>query len=156
MTWRPMREWMYSSNILDLGTGSMWVVNFKPRPLYPRRIANMHTLDQCFSTAEPSSFRNKIYRTAVSQRLRTTALDIIGSPLGKFIHVVSTVRRRRSPKIMGPWATVQSANSVKRSWLYVLINHSIQHRTSFFYFRNRTAKECVGYCTLRVPCSVLD
>jgi hypothetical protein len=29
-------EWRYSSTILDLGTRCRWVVNFTPRPLYPR------------------------------------------------------------------------------------------------------------------------
>jgi hypothetical protein len=31
-----MREWKYSSIILDLGTRWRWVVSFMPRPLYPQ------------------------------------------------------------------------------------------------------------------------
>jgi hypothetical protein len=31
-----MKEWRYSSTILDLGTRWSWVVSFTPRPLYPR------------------------------------------------------------------------------------------------------------------------
>jgi hypothetical protein len=36
MPWRRMREWKYSSAILDLGIRLKWVVNFTPRPLYLR------------------------------------------------------------------------------------------------------------------------
>jgi hypothetical protein len=34
--WGRMGEWRYISTIHDLGTRRMWVVNFTPRPLYPR------------------------------------------------------------------------------------------------------------------------
>jgi hypothetical protein len=34
--WRRMREWRYSSTILDLGSRQRWVVSFTPLPLYPR------------------------------------------------------------------------------------------------------------------------
>jgi hypothetical protein len=34
-SWRPIREWKYSSVIIDLGTRWRWVVSFTPRPLYP-------------------------------------------------------------------------------------------------------------------------
>jgi hypothetical protein len=36
MPWGHIREWRYSSTILDFGTRWRWVVSFTPRPLYPR------------------------------------------------------------------------------------------------------------------------
>jgi hypothetical protein len=36
MPWRRLREWRYSSTILDHGTCWRWVVSFTPRPLYRR------------------------------------------------------------------------------------------------------------------------
>jgi hypothetical protein len=36
MPWRRMGVWRYSSTILDLSTTWRWVVNFTPRPHYPR------------------------------------------------------------------------------------------------------------------------
>jgi hypothetical protein len=39
MPWRCMREWMYRSRFLDLGTSWRWVVSFMPRPLYPQEKA---------------------------------------------------------------------------------------------------------------------
>jgi hypothetical protein len=44
-------------------------------------VATLRTLERCFSTAGPqpgtgpSSYKNVIHRAAVSQRLRTTALE---------------------------------------------------------------------------------
>jgi hypothetical protein len=37
MPWRHMREWRYSSTILDLGSRWRWVVSSTTPPLYPRR-----------------------------------------------------------------------------------------------------------------------
>jgi hypothetical protein len=37
--WRRVREWRYSSAILDLSTRWRWVIRFTPRPLYPRERA---------------------------------------------------------------------------------------------------------------------
>jgi hypothetical protein len=41
-----MWEWRYSSTILDLCTRWMWVVSFKPLPLYPQAKSTRYTLDR--------------------------------------------------------------------------------------------------------------
>jgi hypothetical protein len=46
MSRRHMREWRYSSTILDLGTRWRWVVNFTTRPLYPRWNSPRYPLDR--------------------------------------------------------------------------------------------------------------
>jgi hypothetical protein len=40
---RHMREWRYSSTILDLGTSWRWAISFTPQPLYLReRVHGTH------------------------------------------------------------------------------------------------------------------
>jgi hypothetical protein len=46
MQWRYMREWNYSSTILNLGTRWRWVINYTPRPLYLRGNFPRHLLDR--------------------------------------------------------------------------------------------------------------
>jgi hypothetical protein len=43
-----MREWRYSSTILDLGTRQRRVVSFTPRPLHPgKRAPGTHWIGGC-------------------------------------------------------------------------------------------------------------
>jgi hypothetical protein len=46
MPWRRMREWMYRSTFLDLGTSWRWVVSFMPQLLYARGKSPRYPLDR--------------------------------------------------------------------------------------------------------------
>jgi hypothetical protein len=46
MPWRYMREWSYSSTILDLGISWRWMVSFTPRPLNPWGKSHRYLLDR--------------------------------------------------------------------------------------------------------------
>jgi hypothetical protein len=46
MEWSHMREWRYSSTILDLCNRLRRVVSFTPRPLYSRRKRSQYSLDR--------------------------------------------------------------------------------------------------------------
>jgi hypothetical protein len=52
-----MWEWMYRSTFLDLGTTWRWVVNFTPRPLYPRGKSPRYPLDRRLGGTQSRSGR---------------------------------------------------------------------------------------------------
>jgi hypothetical protein len=48
----------------------------------PKEEATVKTVRQCFSIAGPSFYKKRIYRTAVSQRVRTTAVRSLKEQYG--------------------------------------------------------------------------
>jgi hypothetical protein len=53
--WRCIREWRYSSIVLDLGTRWRWVVSFTPRPLHPRGKSSLCPLHRRLGAAQSLS-----------------------------------------------------------------------------------------------------
>jgi hypothetical protein len=52
MPWRHIREWRYSSTILDIGNRWRWVVSFTPRPRYPRGKSPRYLMDRRVNGAQ--------------------------------------------------------------------------------------------------------
>jgi hypothetical protein len=46
LPWRPIREWIYSSTIIELVTRWRWAVGFTPRQLFPREKSSRYALDR--------------------------------------------------------------------------------------------------------------